>query len=110
MAFDRKRYPKDWEAIRERVRQRSGNRCEGCHLYPDCRAQNGKPHPVTGSRVVLTVAHWPDPDTRIGDLAGLLHLCQRCHLAIDRPHHLAVQRRNRELKRRRVQPVLFEEE
>jgi hypothetical protein len=56
------------------VRKRSGNRCEGSPLYPDCRAVNGQPHPVTGSRVVLTTAHWPDPDKRISDLSGLLHL------------------------------------
>ena len=106
MAFNPRDYPRDWQEIREKIRQRSGNRCEGCVIHPDCRAVNGEPHPVTGSKVVLTVAHWPDPDKRIGDLAGLRHLCQRCHLALDRPHHLAVQRRRREERKRREQPVL----
>lgn len=106
MAFDKKRYPHDWDKIRQKVGERSGWRCEGTPQYPHCRAQHGKPHPETGSKVVLTVAHYPDPDTRIGDLAGLLHLCQRCHLALDRPHHLAVQKKNREARRLKVQPRL----
>lgn len=60
--------------------------------------------------VVCTTAHVHDPDKRNCDPANLEFLCQKCHLAIDRPHHLAVQRRNREARKRAVQPVLFEEE
>lgn len=33
---------------------------------------------------------------------------QRCHLNYDRDHHIEVQRRNREAKRRQVQPALLE--
>lgn len=110
MAFDRTQYPADWEAIRKRVGERSGWRCEGSPLYPRCRAEQGKPHPITGSKVVLTVAHYPDSDKRIGDLSGLKHWCQRCHLGMDRPHHLAKQKRNREAKRLAVQPRLPLEE
>ncbi len=51
------RYPKDWDEISKRVRERAGNRCEGTPEFPNCRAVNYKPHPETGSRVVLTVAH-----------------------------------------------------
>ena len=54
---NRARYPKDWKAIVERVRERSGDRCEGSPRWPDCRAANGEPHPETGSKVVLTTAH-----------------------------------------------------
>ena len=50
------RYPKDWKQTVEKVRQRSGDCCEGSPAYPDCRAENAKPHPATGSTVVLTVA------------------------------------------------------
>ena len=53
---NRARYPKDWKAIVEQVRERSGDRCEGSPDFPDCRAQNGRPHPETGSKVVLTTA------------------------------------------------------
>ena len=46
---NRKRYPKDW-ALRSRfVRHyRARDRCEWC------QAENGQPHPITSSRVVLT--------------------------------------------------------
>lgn len=106
LAFRRADYPSDWEAIRERVGERSGWRCEGSPLYPQCRAEHGKSHPVTGSKVVLTVAHYPDSDKRIGDLAGLKHWCNRCHLAMDRPHHLRVQAENRLKRRYGEQPPL----
>jgi hypothetical protein len=49
---NRGRYPADWPAISRRIRfERAGNKCE------QCGATNHAPHPVTGSRVVLTVAH-----------------------------------------------------
>lgn len=83
---NRARYPKDWKAIVEQVRARSGNACEGSPAFPDCRAANGEPHPVTESRVVLTTGHLDHtPETR--DLSKLRHWCQRCHLVYDREHH-----------------------
>lgn len=84
---NRARYPKDWKAIVERVRKRSGDRCEGSPAFPDCRAPNGRPHPVTGSRVVLTTGHL-DHVPEHCDLANLKHWCQRCHLVYDGPHHV----------------------
>jgi hypothetical protein len=50
-----------------------------------CRAVNGQPHPATGSRVVLTVAHL-DRDAAAGDHSdgNLMVMCQCCHLAYDR--------------------------
>ena len=83
---NRARYPKDWKAIVERVRERSGDRCEGSPRWPDCRASNGQPHPETGSRVVLTTAHL-DHTPENCDLANLRHWCQRCHLVYDQAHH-----------------------
>jgi hypothetical protein len=108
--FDRKRYPPDWKEISNRIRfVRAGGRCEGCTLYPDCRAEHGKPHPVTGSRVVLTTAHLgiPYPDGRPGNPhdkmdvrdENLRALCQRCHLAIDRADHVAAAQQTRRRKR-----------
>lgn len=76
-------YPANWPQIREAVLARAGNRCEGSPAYPDCRAANHEPHPVTGSRVVLTVAHWPDHDPRNCDMDNLHAWCQRCHLTVD---------------------------
>lgn len=85
---NRKRYPPNWAAISVDIRtNRAGGRCECsgmCGLHDDrCDATNAQPHPVTGSKVVLTVAHLNhtpedcDPD-------NLAAMCQRCHLTYDR--------------------------
>lgn len=83
---NRARYPKDWKVTVEKVRVRSGDCCEGSPAFPDCRAPNGAPHPVTGSRVVLTTGHL-DHVPENCDLGNLRHWCQRCHLAYDAEHH-----------------------
>jgi hypothetical protein len=54
---ERVRYPANWKTISLARREAANWRCEGSPAYPDCRAENRKPHPVTGSAVVLTVAH-----------------------------------------------------
>lgn len=83
-AENRTRYPKSWPKISRRVRSRAGNRCEGSPAFPDCRARNGEPHPVTGSRVVLTVAHLDhQPENVVDD--NLPAWCQRCHNTYDAP-------------------------
>jgi 5-methylcytosine-specific restriction endonuclease McrA len=80
-------YPKNWKAISLAIRERAGWQCEGSPgVYPECRAVNAKPHPVTGSKVVLTVAHL-DHDETSADPANLRAMCQRCHLTYDRHHH-----------------------
>jgi len=87
-ACQRSRYPKDWKAISLAVRERAGWRCEGSPAYPDCRARNGQPHPVTGSVVILTVAHLDHmPENSADD--NLRAICQRCHLTYDAAHHAA---------------------
>lgn len=91
---NRARYPKDWPAIRESIRVRSGDRCEGSPAYPECRAANGTQHPVTGSRVVLTVAHL-DHQPENNAPANLRHWCQRCHNTYDAPYRAAGVRERR---------------
>ena len=85
------RYPDDWEDISRRIRfERAGNRCE------HCGAENYKPHPVTGSRVVLTVAHLDHtPENNADD--NLAALCQRCHNTYDAPKRHA-NRKHRQLR------------
>lgn len=79
---NRARYPADWPYVSQAIRCAAGNRCQGSPAYPDCNAQNGQPHPVTGSRVVLTVAHLnhKPEDCRPENLKAW---CQRCHLKYD---------------------------
>jgi hypothetical protein len=79
-----------WQALSVQLRTvRAGGRCEAA----GCGAVNGRPHPITGSRVVLTCAHL-DHDHTHRDPARLAVLCQRCHLRHDRLHHLLSRRRN----------------
>lgn len=77
---NRARYPKDWKARSRFVRFfRARNRCEWCG------AENGKPNPATGSKVVLTTAHVFDKRPEAAGLMNLAALCQKCHLAHDAP-------------------------
>lgn len=79
---NRARYPRDWKVISLQVREAAGWRCEGSPAYPDCRAANGEPHPSTGSKVVLTVAHLDhQPDNCARE--NLKAWCQRCHNTYD---------------------------
>lgn len=95
MPFDRSLYPDNWSEISQSIRKdRAGDRCEGSPAYPDCRAENGKAHPVTGSRVVLTVAHL-DHNPSNCDPENLRAWCQRCHLTYDKKVHAQSRRRNR---------------
>jgi 5-methylcytosine-specific restriction endonuclease McrA len=81
---NRARYPKDWKAISLEVREAAYWMCEGSPAYPNCRAIDGEPHPVTGSKVVLTVAHL-DHTPENCDRANLKAWCQRCHNTYDMP-------------------------
>lgn len=90
-------YPKNWKEIVKMINKRAGNRCEGSPAYPDCRAENGKPHPVTGSKVVLTTAHLNHDKTDCRP-ENLKCWCQRCHLTYDARHHAETYRYNRRKK------------
>jgi hypothetical protein len=81
---NRARYPADWKSISLEVRTAAGWRCEGSPAWPECRAENAKPHPATGSTVVLTVAHL-DHKPENCDRANLKAWCQRCHNTYDAP-------------------------
>lgn len=104
MPFQKERYPNDWKEISLRIREREEWHCKWCG------AANGKPHPTTGSIVVLTVAHLgtPHADGTPGDKhdkmdvrdENLAALCQRCHLNYDRDEHMANAAKTRERKRR----------
>lgn len=103
---DRARYPANWPAIRAAILDRAGHCCEGSPAYPDCRARNYAPHPVTGSKVVLTIAHLnhtPEDDRP----EQLRALCQRCHLRHDQALHARHAAETRRRQRLARQPTLF---
>lgn len=100
MPIDYRKYPPDWHALSRHLRfGRAAGRCEWCG------AEHGKPHPVTGRRVILTCAHLgiPKPDGTPGDKTDLYDvrpeniavLCQRCHLNFDRQDIIRTKRRKR---------------
>ncbi len=90
MPFFKERYPENWNEISLRIRNRSNWSCEckgecGAHDGA-CLAIGNIPHPITGSKVVLTVAHL-DHDPMNCDDENLKAYCQRCHLNYDKKHH-----------------------
>lgn len=103
MPMDRSRYPHNWEVISWQIRGiRAGWQCEcegecGHDHGGRCTAVHGHPHPVTGSPVVLTVAHLchddcseiPDGKGKCGEASHCRAMCQRCHLSLDLAHHTA---------------------
>lgn len=106
---NRVRYPADWPVISWVIRWvRALGRCEcrgECgydlvnhppHLDPlgRCGAENGQPNPLTGSTVVLTVAHL-DHTPENCHPANLRAMCQGCHLRYDRHHHAETARTTR---------------
>ena len=94
MPFERSRYPENWKQISLRIREREGWRCKWCG------AVNGKPHPDTGSIVVLTVAHLENPDPMDVRDENLAALCQACHNRLDAPmraQHAAETRRQKKV-------------
>lgn len=64
---------------RKRLLKRAKNRCEFCH------ARNHRPHPITRSKVVLTIAHLNHIPEDCRD-ENLRALCQKCHNSYDAKH------------------------
>ena len=101
--MDYNEYPPNWNEIRKRILKRAKNRCEGSPAYMNCRAKNHKSHPVTGSKVVLTIAHldhdkenWQVKDNR------LRAWCQRCHLKYDLPRHIENRKYGRKFREKQI--------
>ena len=89
-AENRSRYPENWPEISLRIRR---DRAKWVCETPGCGAKDGHPHPITGSIVVLTVGHLNHCPEDSED-ENLRAMCQRCHLAWDRPHHQLRRRAN----------------
>jgi 5-methylcytosine-specific restriction endonuclease McrA len=93
MPINYREYHPKWSLISRLIRfRRAENRCEWCG------AENYQPHPITGSKVVLTVAHI-DRDKNNNRFSNLAALCQRCHLLHDRWQHAENRKYGRHWKR-----------
>ena len=79
MSSKYKNYHPLWESFISPYRRYivAKNHCE------KCGAENHKPHPVTGKKVILTVAHL-NHDISDNRPENLMALCQRCHLNHDK--------------------------
>ena len=89
MPIDYKKYAPDWKLRSKFIRfYRAGNKCELCKAY------NYQPHPETGKKVILTVAHL-DHDINNNSFFNLKALCQPCHLRYDVEQHVKTRRQNR---------------
>lgn len=93
MPIDYSKYHPKWSLISRLIRfKRANNKCEWCG------AVNYEPHPVTGSKVILTVAHI-DHDKDNNRFNNLAALCQKCHLNHDLPQHINNRKYGRNWKR-----------
>jgi predicted nucleic acid-binding Zn ribbon protein len=73
------KYPANWKEISEYIRfVRANNHCE------ICGCENYKPHPITGSMVILTTMHLDHDETNC-DPDNLKAGCQLCHNRYDAP-------------------------
>ena len=103
MPCDYSKYPKNWKQIRYRILKRAGGDTTGDirigATCENCGAENWKPHPITGSKVVLTIAHLGDPDPMNVADNNLAALCQKCHNLFDAP----MRARNRAINKRNQQ-------
>ena len=100
---NRDRYPGNWKTIAERVRERSGDRCEWTdELGIRCPARNSELSPITGSRVVLTVMHL-DHNPENCAMENPLHACQLHHNRYDVHHRIGTRRGDRERRDRQLE-------
>lgn len=115
MPMDASKYPPDWKAISLRIRERDGNCCKFCGVPNGAYIVRDKANPekwrlandgdlVEGLepdaiKVVLTVAHYPDPDPMNCADDNLQALCQLHHLRLDGKHHAANAKVTRQRKR-----------
>lgn len=100
MPINYREYPPDWKQTRARILERAGNRCEWCG------AENGEPHPRTGSTVVLTIAHLDhDHENHAVTDDRLAALCQACHLGYDHSRHVEKARLRRDAERGQLQLI-----
>lgn len=84
MPMKRELYPIHWELISRRIiKGRAQDQCEWIENGSRCLAINGQPHPVTGSKVVLTCAHLEDENPMNCQYNNLAAMCQKHHLAYD---------------------------
>lgn len=101
MPINYQEYHPKWSLISKLIRfTRAKNTCEWCG------AKNHQSHPVTGSKVVLTVAHI-DHDKTNNRFKNLAALCQKCHLKHDIKQHVDNRKYGRQWKGKHQLKIIF---
>jgi hypothetical protein len=96
MPIDYSKYHPKWSLISKLIRfKRAKNKCEWCG------ADNYQPHPITGSKVILTVAHIDHIKTN-NRFYNLAALCQKSHLGHDIHQHVANRKYGRDWKENQI--------
>lgn len=90
---NKNKYPDNWKEIRENILNRAKSKCEFCGV------KNYSNHPITGSRVILTIAHLDHNPTNCSP-KNLRALCQKCHNSYDVKHRIKGMRKRGTLKRK----------
>lgn len=87
--MDRKRYPKNWQAIARQIKDEADWKCEFCHKQCRRPGESFDTHKRT-----LTVAHLnhTPEDCRRENLKAL---CAPCHLRYDAKHHAQTRAKRR---------------
>jgi len=73
---NRDKYPNNWKQIRAEILKRAKDSCEFCGV------KNYSIHPLTNSKVVLTIAHLDHSPSNCKP-SNLRALCQKCHNGYD---------------------------
>jgi len=122
---NKKLYPDNWKEIRERIRQRAGDKCEKCKVmnhFVICRGKwhgedvyqydDGAIHRASDGKhitynyvgdleeptkfiVVVYTTAHLDHDPQNNEDENLAFLCQKCHNNYDRPHRNQTIRENK---------------
>lgn len=102
MPFDRSKYPKNWREISDEIRfDRAAGMCEWKDGKKRCEALHGHPHPITGSKVVLTTAHLNHKPMDVRR-SNLMAMCQMHHLRYDSKLHAENMKRKKAERAARI--------
>lgn len=102
MPFDRSKYPGNWREISHEIRfTRAAGQCEWHDDGKRCEARHLQPHPVTGSKVILTTAHLNHKPMDVRR-SNLMAMCQMHHLRYDSQLHIDNARAKREARKARI--------
>ncbi len=101
MPMDRRKYPKDWDAIALAIKEAAGWKCEACGKQCYLPGES-----VEDTRYVLTTAHIKHDSEMDCSPENLLAACSVCHLRYDNYRRTWQRLARKRIKREKQQPLL----